>query len=177
MPYFQKSDYPELPEDTPLLCEITEVAMTKSRFGDEVRDQVELHFEVTEGEFVGAKLRGWANSVFSPRSTLAKIAAAAFANEELEGFDTDDLVGKQLYVIGDYGEEGKSAFLRPRRFKPAVKAESNGRGRRPARTAVPEVAAPAPEPAERPAAPEPPDERRVLVAATADPPDQDGIDF
>ena len=132
MPYFQKDDYPELPDDTPLLCEITEIEMTRSRaFGsEEMRDQVAFLFEVVEGEFSGAKVRGWANAVFSPRSTLAKIATAALADERLEGVDTDDLMGKQLYVIGDYGEDGKSSFLRPRRFKPAVRAESNGTARR-----------------------------------------------
>ena len=59
MPYFQKDDYPELPEDTPLLCEITEVEMTRSRaFGsDEMRDQVAFLFEVVEGEFAGPRSR------------------------------------------------------------------------------------------------------------------------
>ncbi|MGH7920106.1 MAG: hypothetical protein ACREQM_09200 [Candidatus Dormibacteraceae bacterium] len=172
MPYFQKSDYPELPEDTPLLCEITEVMMTKSRFGDEVRDQVELHFEVVEGGFTGAKIRSWANAVFSPRSNLAKIAAAAFADDELEGIDTDQLVGRQLYVLGDYGEDGKSSFLRPRKFKPAVRAESNGHVRRPSvASPTPTTRAPAP-PTEEPE----PADRHAAVAVSDDPPPDYGID-
>lgn len=131
MPVFKIQDFPDLPEDQPLLCEIVRAELTKGRaFGDEeAREQVALTFEVVEGEFAGATLRRWVNAVFSPRSTLAKIAVAAFADERLNQFDTDDLVGKRLYVSGDYGEDGKLSFLRPRKFRPAKAEMPNGRGR------------------------------------------------
>lgn len=130
MPVFKMEDYPDLPEDQPLLCEIVSAELTKGRaFGDEeARDQVAISFEVADGEFVGARLRRWVNAVFSPRSTLGKIAVAAFADDRLSEFDTDDLLGKRLYVVGDYGEDGKLSFLRPRKFRPA-KAPTNSRGR------------------------------------------------
>ncbi len=162
MPYFQKDEYPELPEDTPLLCEITEVEITKSRaYGsDEMRDQIAFRFEVVAGEFAGAKIRGWANAVFSPRSTLAKIATAALDNDALESFDTEHLVGRQLFVVGDYGEDGKSTFLRPRRFKAARKPEVNEHSRPPTQRPSDSVSEPRPE--------------RVAVASGAS---SDGIDF
>jgi hypothetical protein len=132
MPTFKMEDFPDLPEDQPLLCEIVHAEITKGRaFGDEeARDQVALTFEVVGGDFAGAKLRRWVNAVFSPRSTLGKVAMAAFGDERLSEFDTDDLVGRRLYVVGDFGEDGKLPFLRPRKFRAANKAETNGRGQR-----------------------------------------------
>jgi hypothetical protein len=70
---FKMEDYPDLPEDTPLRCEITKAELTKGRaFGDEEpRDQVAVTFEVVEGEFTGATMRRWVNAILSPKSTLA----------------------------------------------------------------------------------------------------------
>lgn len=164
MPVFKMEDYPDLPEDQPLLCEIVSAKLTKGRaFGDEeARDQVAISFEVADGEFAGARLRRWVNAVFSPRSTLGKIAVAAFGDDRLSEFDTDDLIGKRLYVVGDYGEDGKLAFLRPRKFRPATKASTNGQRSR------------------QPAAPAEPAREVVAAGSTANgraDPDESGIDF
>ncbi|MGH7919404.1 MAG: hypothetical protein ACREQM_05595, partial [Candidatus Dormibacteraceae bacterium] len=80
-----------------------------------------------------------------------------------------------LYVLGDYGEDGKSSFLRPRKFKPAVRADSNGHGRRPA--PAPSVA-PASGPGSRESEAESAAEGQVPAAVATDPPAGDpDIDF
>lgn len=139
MPSFRASDYEgaDLPEDTPLLCVIRSVAEVPNRFAGTKNEQgreapatqLEVNFEITEGEFKGEKIRSWMNPTLGPKANLTKLACAAFGVEytkEME-VDTDALVGKSVYVIGDYGEDGKSSFLKPRKYKPAEGGARRGR--------------------------------------------------
>src|SRR2546422_8809793 len=136
MPKYSAKDfeYGELPEDTPHLCEIVEIEEGKQdpRYvpeGKEPGDQLIVRMEIVEGEFKGERIRAWLNATFGPKSSLVKLVCAAMNVEWSKDLavDTDDLIGKRLYVIGDYGEDGKATYLRPRKYKPAT---NEGPGRR-----------------------------------------------
>ena len=148
MPTFNKDDYkyPELPEKEWLLCVILEAVEEPNRFKRDDTDaetQIKISFEIAEGQYKGTWLTVWANPTFGKKANLTKIAKAAFGVEELETLNTDDLKGKRLYVMGDYGEDGKAAFLKPRDYKPA---SGSTRGR-----PVASESKPAEEPAREPA--------------------------
>lgn len=150
MPTFSAGDYEyvELPEDTPLLCKIARVEEVPNRFAGQKNDdgkeapatQLEVDLELVKGEFKGERIRTWVNPTFGPKSNLAKLACAALNVEwtkEMQ-LDTDELQGKQLYVIGDYGDDGKATRLKPRKYKPAAAGPGSGRrSTRPATTEKP----------------------------------------
>lgn len=139
MPSFRASDYeyPDLPEDTPILCVIKKIEEVPNRFAkndDKAHTtQLLVDFEIVEGEYKGESIRTWINPTLGPKANLSKLACAALNaewSEDLE-VDTDKLQGKQLYVIGDYGDDGNSNFLKPHKYKPATGDNSSGRrGRR-----------------------------------------------
>jgi hypothetical protein len=65
--------------------------------------------------------------------------------EELKEFDTDDLAGRRLYIIGEYNEkkDPEHKFLRPTGYVRLKSSKSSSKAK-PAETAKPE---PKPEPA------------------------------
>ena len=139
MPSFRASDYefPDLPEDTPILCVIKNIAEVPNRFAknDEKAHatQLEVNFEIVEGEYKGERIRTWMNPTLGPKANLSKLACAALNVEWSEDLqvDTDKLQNKQVYVIGDYGEDGTSNFLKPHKYRPAAgDGASGGRRRR-----------------------------------------------
>lgn len=139
MPKFSAGDYEyvELPEDTPLLCKIARCEEVPNRFAGQKNDdgkeapatQLEIDLEIIEGDFKGERIRTWMNPTFGPKSNLAKLACAALAVEWSKDMqlDTDELQGKRLYVIGDYGDDGKATRLKPRKYKPATAGAATGR--------------------------------------------------
>jgi hypothetical protein len=138
MPKFNSQDYKiaELPDDTPLVCEIAEAEDTEGKSYDDPEkmiQQLQVRFEVAEGEFQGQRFRTWINAEsFHPRSNMRKLCYAAMGYEDLRvdlQVDTDELVGKRLLVIGDHGEDGQGNF-RPRKYKVAKSTKpSGGNGR------------------------------------------------
>jgi hypothetical protein len=143
MPTFKASDYgPALPDDQALLCEIRDYETTKQnpKFvpeGEQPKDQLKIQFEVIEGEFEGAKFTAWVNATFGPKSTLKALAAAALGVEvdDVEDFDTDDLLDKRLLVVGDHGKDGKAEFWRPRKYKAAGSGGARARRQESAKAA------------------------------------------
>jgi hypothetical protein len=141
IPYKEGKDFPELPTKTPLLCKIIESefkTVDNPFYGkptgkvdsdgeeiideNETRDIVAVVFECVEGEYQGSRI--WFNATASihEKSKLRPlIEAAAFdhdpTKEELQDYDTDDLVGCKVYVSGEYGpKDTQHKFLRPSAF-------------------------------------------------------------
>lgn len=170
MPSFSASDYEyvELPEDTPLLCVVAKVEEVENRFAGQRNDdgkeasatQLEIDLLIDEGEFKGERIRTWMNPTFGPKSNLAKLACAVLNVEwtKTMTLDTDALKGKRVYVLGDYGDDGKATRLRPRKYKPIAGGPPTGRR-------------------SRPAAAEATEEKREPVAAVADSKPEDDLDF
>jgi hypothetical protein len=143
VPSFRASDYEyvELPEDTPLLCEISKPLEVPNKFAGQKNEsgrespetQLQIDLEIVEGEFKGERIRAWFNPVFGPKASLTKLACAAFNREWSKDWelDSDELEGKRVYVLGDYGDDGKANRLRPTKYKPATADAASGRrGRR-----------------------------------------------
>lgn len=131
MARFKSADYDsdDLPEDEWLLLEILDTDDTTSTYEGKEQEQVLVKFEVVEGEYEGSKPRGYFNATFGPKSHLRKLGAAALGVDidEIEDLDTNELKGKRVYAMGDYGEDGKASYWKPRKFKAA---EGSGRRRR-----------------------------------------------
>src|SRR5215469_2277552 len=99
MPKFSAGEYKyvELPEDTPLLCQVKRVEEIDNKFAGQKNDdgkeapatQLEIDLEVLEGDFKGERIRTWMNPVFGAKSNLAKLACAAFNRDWSEDWQLD----------------------------------------------------------------------------------------
>lgn len=133
--YKEGGDYPELPVRTPLLVKVIEsnyvteanpfYGKTNEKTGKtderEERDVVKVVMEVVEGDFTGSRI--WSNFTASinEKSKLLPFLQAVhdheLTREELETFDTDDLVGMRVWVTGSYNpKDTDHKFLRPDSF-------------------------------------------------------------
>jgi hypothetical protein len=138
--YKEGADFPELPTKTPVLCKIIKskfVTEPNPFFGratgrkdkndediideNEDRDVIKIIFESVEDETEGT--RAWFNPTASinEKSNLRKLLDAMFETDPdtktLKAFDTDDLEGMYVYIIGTYGpKDTDHKFLRPESF-------------------------------------------------------------
>jgi hypothetical protein len=144
--YKEGADFPELPTKTPVLCKIVEsefVTEDNPFYGrenkdgkideNETRDVIKIVFKSIEEETEGTKVWFNPSASINEKSNLRKLLDAMFETDPdkatLEAFDTDDLVGMYVYVIGTYGpKDTDHKFLRPesfaryaKQFKPGFK--------------------------------------------------------
>jgi hypothetical protein len=126
-----RRDYRELPELTPLLVEIigAELRDSKTQYqrqpeDDQQHQYVALTMQVLEpAEYFGLYVWGnvsvsaWERSTYR-RQLLPAILGRAATEEDVWGFDTDDLIGKRLVIIGQYKDEERR-FLRPVTYGPS----------------------------------------------------------
>jgi hypothetical protein len=143
--YKEGADFPPLPTKTPVLCKIIKskfVTEPNPFFGratgrkdkndediideNEDRDVIKIIFESVEDETEGT--RAWFNPTASinEKSNLRKLLDAMFETDPdtktLKAFDTDDLEGMYVYIIGTYGpKDTDHKFLRPESFARYVK--------------------------------------------------------
>lgn len=154
--YKEGADFPKLPTKTPILCKVIESEFIEDDenpwFGKETgkfdkkgepiidqkefRNLVKVIFESVEDEYKGSRI--WFNataSINEKAKLLPLIEAAGFDHDpdkkELQGYDTDDLVGQLVYVTGSYGpKDTEHKFLRPdtfMRYAPQFKAGFNAK--------------------------------------------------
>jgi hypothetical protein len=142
IPYKEGADFPKLPSKTPILCKIVESEFVEDEenpwFGKptgkydkdgepiidtkEFRNVVHVIFSCIEDDYAGSKIWFNATASINEKSKLRPlIEAAAFdhdpTKEELEDYDTDDLVGQYVYVTGSFGpKDTEKKFLRPTDF-------------------------------------------------------------
>lgn len=140
--YKEGAQFPELPTKTPVLTKIIESQFIEDDenpwYGKETgkfdksgapiidnrefRNLVKVVFESVEEETQGSRIWFNASASINEKAKLRPLLeAAAFAedpsNQELEDYDTDDLVGQYVYVTGSYGPKDKEhKFLRPESF-------------------------------------------------------------
>ena len=138
--YKEGADFVELPTKTPVLCRIIKskfVTEPNPFFGratgrkdkndediideNEDRDVIKIIFESVEDETEGT--RAWFNPTASinEKANLRKLLDAMFETDPdtktLKAFDTDDLEGMYVYIIGTYGpKDTDHKFLRPESF-------------------------------------------------------------
>jgi hypothetical protein len=175
MPYKEGGDFPELPERTPLNCRVIESeyetqanpfygkADAKGKVDErEERDVVKIVLEVEDDDYTGSRIWKTFTASISEKAAIVPFIHACYDRDltldELKAFDSDDLVGQQVMVTGEYKPgDTERKFLRPTGFmrvgkaaKTAAKAKSEPKAAKPA-TAKPAAAA-APKPSAREAA-------------------------
>lgn len=138
-------EFVDLPEKEWLKCEITEAKIEEGEYQGKPRTQVKVTFEVLDEEYLGSKLTYWAGFSLHEKSKLRPLAEAVTGktgDELYETFDTDDLVGKEVMVMGEthhYKKDGEDRSI----LKPTIFKAINAGRRRPAATSAP-AASPAP---------------------------------
>ncbi len=134
IPYKGAAEFPKLPTHTPILVRVMEAnfANEKNPFaGDgepETRDVINFVLECVDDQFWKARVWDKMSASIHERSHLRPFIQAChpadLTLEQLKSFDTDDLVGKQVMVVGEYdtSRDPEQKWLRPKSYLRAPKA-------------------------------------------------------
>lgn len=150
--YKEGKDFKSLPEREPVLVVIksssyeTEDNPFANEDNDEprTRDVVKIIFEALEEEYAGTRAWQTFSASIHEKSKLRPLIQAVHAKDltldELKQFDTDDLEGKRLYIIGEYNttKDPEKKFLRPTGY---IRLKASERKAQTTSTAKPETAA------------------------------------
>jgi hypothetical protein len=145
--YKEGKDFASLPAREPVLVTIksshyeTEDNPFASEENDEprTRDVVKVIFEALEDEYAGTRVWKTFTASIHEKSLLRPLIQAVHPRDltldELKAFDTDDLEGKRLYIIGEYDDkkDAEHKFLRPTgyiRLKSSERKASEGTTKR-----------------------------------------------
>jgi hypothetical protein len=125
--YKEGKDFASLPAREPVLVVIkkSDFATEDNPFANEendeprTRDVVKIIFEALDEEYAGTRVWKTFTASIHEKSLLRPLIQAASDHElsldELKAFDTDDLEGRRLYIIGEYDDkkDPEHKFLRP----------------------------------------------------------------
>lgn len=141
IPYREGATFVKLPTSTPILCKVEEAEFVNEAnpfFGkkdakgktDErkTRDVVKVVFKAIEDEYWGAKIWKTFGASIHEQSALRPFIQATelkdLTTEELKAFNTDNLVGRYVAVIGTYDEgDTEQKFLKPTSYVRAKKKD------------------------------------------------------
>jgi hypothetical protein len=123
----KQGEFVALPELEWLKFEITEAVIEEGEYQGKPRTQVKVTLECVEDDYEGGRMTYWAGFSLHEKSKLTPLAEAVTGlsgDALIESFDTDDLVGKKVMVIGKNvivkaktpGDEDRT-FLKPTMFK------------------------------------------------------------
>lgn len=134
IPYREGAEFVKLPTSTPILCKITQANFTTEDnpfFGkkdakgkvDErkTREVVKVILDALETEYLGGRIWKTFGASIHEQSALRPFINAAsdrdLTTEELKRFNTDDLIGRFVSIIGTYAETDlEQKFLKPTAF-------------------------------------------------------------